>query len=260
MNKITQLLTIALFTSSIWGAISPSSLAQDTLTQDKTPQPSTSTTETKPKTKTTSVLEALLGLLKSSESRLITRGEKVCLISPGTLGESLVYSDRPIFVWARLQPETPESQFKLYSVSANFNYEQDAQLLLNEQLPANSHKIAYQEQPLQPEYSYDWEIIFPDKTYTKNFAVMDREARVAISSDLASLEAQLSAKNSNSEAIAIAKADYFAQKQLWSDVFQQLYSVSDPSRDLLAKRQEAEDYLCGSFQSNTKIRRVSVLV
>ncbi len=37
--------------------------------------------------KSTSILEAIVRLFKSSENRLITRGIEVCPISPGNLGE-----------------------------------------------------------------------------------------------------------------------------------------------------------------------------
>ena len=247
MNKIVKLLTIGLIASNTWCAISISSrsMAQDTKPPKTTP--TQTTTETKPKK--ASILDALLSVFKSSENRLITRGDKVCLISPSNIGDSAVYSDRPIFIWARLLPETPESQLSLYSVSFNFNFEQGDQLLWRENLAANAKRSSYQEGSLQPGFTYDWKIVFPDKTHASTFRVMDEASREVIAADLTNIEARLTTSNSDSEDIAIAKADYFANQQLWSDVFQQLYSVTNPSEVLLEKRQEIEQYLCSSSKS-----------
>lgn len=242
MNKITKLLTISFIASNLLGTM-PMSLAQDdNSTRDTTEE----------NQKSTSILDALLSVLKSPENRLITRGDRVCLISPGQLGENIVYSDRPILVWSLLQSETPESTLNVYSDMANFNYEQDSQLIWSETIAANVAQIPYQQDALEPGFLYKWQLVFPEKTYTSNFEVVEGSERELITQELSILERELQATNSSAEDIAIAKADYFAEKQLWSDVVQELYIVENPSSSLLEKRREMELYLCGISKAKMK--------
>ena len=65
----------------------------------------------------------------------------------------------------------------------------------------------------------------PDNNYRATFIVMKDVKRNAIAQEIAVIEDRLKAN----EETAIAVADYLAQKQLWSDVLQQLYTVENPS-------------------------------
>ena len=199
--------------------------------------------------KSISILEALLSLLKSPENRLITRGDEVCPISPGNVGEQVIWSDRPLFIW---QGKIPQSTINLYSSSANFNYEQDEQLFWSWSgtVPPDSQGIVYGGRQLQPEFIYDWEFIAFDKTYRTTFILMEQSQRDAIATELEVIENKLEANGATAEEIAIVKADYFVNKQLWSDALQQLYSVENPSVNLSDKKQEIETYLCESNNSN----------
>ena len=197
--------------------------------------------------KSISILEAILSLLKSPENRLITRGDEVCPISPGNVGEQVIWSERPLFVW---QGKILESTINLYSPSTNFNYEQDDRLLWSQTVAANSRYISYQGEPLQPGFVYDWELISSGKTYKPTFILMEQSEREAIAAELEVIENKLKATGATAEEIALAKADYFANKQLWSDTLQQLYSVENPSTNLISKKKDIEQYLCESTDSN----------
>ena len=205
--------------------------------QEKTP----TTTETPQQG--ASILKSILSLFKSPENRLITRGDEVCPISPGNLGEQVIWSDRPLFVW---QGKIPQSKITLYSPTTNYNYEQDEQIVWTQTVPPQTTTIAYAGEQLQPGFSYDWEFVSGEKIYRPTFILMEESAREKISAELTTLETRLQSNNAATEEIAIAKADYFIQQQLWSDALQQMYSVENPSADLTNKITEIEQYLCNS--------------
>jgi hypothetical protein len=46
------------------------------------------------------------------------------------------------------------------------------------------------------------------------------------------------------EEIALQRANYFAQRDLWSDALQEIYSVQNPSPTLTRNAQEILSYLC----------------
>jgi hypothetical protein len=230
MNKFKQtLLSILLFM-----AIAVPVIAQ----QPNKPQSSKASPP-----ESASILESILSLFKSPENRLITRGDQVCPISPGNLGEQVIWSDRPLFIW---QGKIPQSKINLYSSSANFNYEQDEQLLWTETVSPNSQTIAYAGKPLQPGFTYDWEFISAGKTYRPTFILMAQSQRDAIAAELKARESKLKANGGTDEEQAIALADFFIARKLWSDALQQLYAVKNPSPNLTGKIQEIENYLCQS--------------
>lgn len=191
--------------------------------------------------KSTSILEAIVRLFKSPENRLITRGDEVCAISPGNLGEQVIWSDRPVFIW---QGKIPQSKINVYSSSTNFNHERDEQLIWSTDIQPNTQTIAYAGEKLKPGFIYDWEIIANDKTYRPTFVLMKEPQRKAIAQDIAKIEGDLKAINATAEEMAIAKADYFADKKLWSDALQQLYIVDNASPKLQQKITDIEQYFC----------------
>ena len=226
MNRTICLLLI-LFSAVI--ARNPALAQRETATARKTAQQSKS------------ILQSLVGLFKSPKNRLITRSGEVCPIAPGQLGEQIIWSDRPLFIW---QGNIPKSQISLYSASVNFDYRQQEQLLWQQTVPANSQIVAYTGQKLTPGLTYDWELTTDDKSYRPGFILMKQSAREAIAADLDALEKQLQANRATPEDIAIAKADYFLKQELWSDAIQQLYTVEKPSAHLLDKIEDIKKYLC----------------
>jgi len=191
--------------------------------------------------KSTSILEAIVRLFKVPENRLITRSGDVCTISPGNLGKKVIWNDRPLFIW---QGKIPQSKINLYISDVNFDYQQDKQLLWSSTIESNTQTIAYAGEKLQPGFTYDWEMISDDKIYRPTFILMEESQRKAIAQDLLKIEQDLQATNTTAEEIAIAKADYFVNRQLWSDALQQLYIVDNSSLELQQKIQDIEQYLC----------------
>ena len=243
MKTITKkILFTSLIALTINSSIIPITAAQQNAESPTTEKP----TETEKK-KSPSMLEALLRLIKTPEKRLITRSSELCLISPGKIEEPgkmiepEIYSEQPIFLW---HGEVPESTIKLYSASVNYNYERDEQLIWSQSLPANTQHISYQGEPLQSGFVYDWELITADKTYRVPFSIMTENDRKAIAKDLARIKNRALVEGKEEEEIAISIADYFAQKKLWSDVLQQLYTLENPSASLVSETENLQQYFC----------------
>ena len=189
--------------------------------------------------RSTSILEAILSLFKSPESRFITRGDEVCLISPGNLGEQLIWSDRPLFIW---QGKIPESEINLTKSAENFG---EGELVWTQTVPETTRSIAYTGEDLQPGSTYDWELISDGTTYRQTITLMGESQQEAIAAELAALENRLD-DGATKEDIAIAKADYFIRQKLGYDALQQLYSVPNPSPRLTAQITEIEQHLCNT--------------
>lgn len=185
----------------------------------------------------TSIMQALMSLFRSSENRFISRGESVCLISPGNSGEQLVWSDRPLFIW-RGEMMTP-TEINLYTAGNDLN----EQPVWTETILPNTNTITYTGQ-LQPGSTYDWELVSDDNTYRKTMQLMEQPQREAIAAELTSITNNLQDSNATAEDIAIAKADYFISQKLGSDALQELYSVENPSADLAEQISNIEQQLC----------------
>ena len=190
-----------------------------------------------------SALERILSLFKSRENSLITRGE-VCLVSPGSVGEQTIWSDRPVFI---LHRTTNQAQIDLYSSTINYNYERDGQLIWSSNISPNTATLAYTGEQLKPGFVYDWSLSNDNKTYAlTTFKLMPQSEREAIATELTAIETELQQQGATAEEIAIAKADYFVNRQLFSDALQQLHSVDNPSPDLTTKIADITQYLCES--------------
>lgn len=200
--------------------------------------PKTSTTTPK---RSMSIFKAILSIFKFPENRLITRGDQVCLISPGKLGKQLIWSDHPLFIW---QGKTPQSKINLYSAASNYNYQKDEQLIWQKTISPNTQTMAYAGEKLQPGFTYDWEIISHQKTDRPSIILMKESQRDMIAAELTAIENQLQAADATTEEIAIAKADYFIRQKLGSDALQQLYTVQNPSSNLTKQIENIEQYLC----------------
>ena len=77
-------------------------------------------------------------------------------------------------------------------------------------------------------------------TIPVEFKVMEFQKRLGITIRLALLEHRLKKQGANAEKIALEKANYFANEELWSDVVNEIYQVKNPSRRLKQKIQQIE--------------------
>lgn len=213
--------------------------------------PSTQIKQTKPQPsqpkKKRSTWEAILTLFKKrKEPNLGSRG--VCPVSPGLLeATNVIWSDRPLFLWLGIDLPL---EIRLYSP---FDPKQEQSILWRQVFTTGSsvatfQGIQYTQQPLESGKIYDWEIFNQsDKSkLRRSFQVMSLKERDRITGELKNLEDQLRAEKATDEEIALERSYYFAQRNLWSDALQEMYSVQTPSPDLTMKVQELLSYLCNT--------------
>ncbi|MBD2741857.1 hypothetical protein [Coleofasciculus sp. FACHB-1120] len=164
------------------------------------------------------------------------RGGAICAIAPGKLvdadslhakpGEILeIWSDRPLFLW-NIQGGT----VKRIDLSRQGN----KGVLWYRPIAPEQTRAVYDEEPLQPGQLYEW-YLYASAPYPIQigfvFQVMESERRDRITAELTALEERF--KGASEETIALEKANYFAERELWSDALQQLYSVPKPSAELV---------------------------
>ena len=173
-----------------------------------------------------------------------SRGNKPCAIAPQPITTStVVWSDRPMFVWrgvtGRIEVRPTGSQKVLWNKTR-----------IEGQSEQGQSSALYAGEALQPGQSYEWLLFDPfalEETppiQVVTFRVMDAKQRDRIKTQLQNLEAELKAKKASAEEIAVHRAQYFAQKNLWLDVLQEAYSVKNPSPALVGIIQDLPTKLC----------------
>jgi len=125
----------------------------------------------------------------------------------------------------------------------------DQRLVWSQALTPTSQSALYQGEPLQPGqykvilYSLGGSII-TDQQLPPRFTLIEEAKRQQIQAGLTQIEKQLRIKKASVEAIALEKAIYFSEEELWSDALQTIYSVPNPSAELHQFVQEATQKMC----------------
>ncbi len=184
---------------------------------------------------------------KGGSRPLIGRGnssnsEMLCMVSPDAPEKiRIVWSDRPLFIW--------QGNVKEIGIRQQGNTEKEWK-----QNVLNTKHISYTGAPLQPGQTYEWRVYqntsLPTSPTFVLFQVMEAPQRNQITNELNKLEAQLKAKGAAEETIAQKKAEFFAGKELWSDVMQQAYSVKNPSPELMKLTKDIPKQLCSDTSSS----------
>ena len=192
-----------------------------------------------------SILLAIWKLLRAKRERepaLSSRGY-ICEIAPGLLGKiNVIYSDRPLFLW---QGKLPSLEIYLYTP---FSLEKEQEILWTQSVGREYQKVLYTGESLQPSQIYDWEIVVAPYSHRRriSFQVMSAQKREGISRELEQLETELTSSGATAEEIALERANYFAQRDLWSDALQELFSVENSSTAWSRDAQEIVKYICES--------------
>lgn len=160
--------------------------------------------------------------------------EKICAIALGLIKTRVVWNDRPLFLWQgiaqKIEVRLPSSKDAFWEQSVS-EADRDA---------------TYNGPALQQGHTYQWVLTDRYSQPTSfNFQIMAAERRNVIAAELMALEAQLETKKATPEAIALQRANYFAQRELWSDVLQEVFSVQNPSAALTRIKQELPAELLG---------------
>ena len=192
-----------------------------------------------------SILETIWKLLRAKREQepALSSRSNICEITPGLLGETnTIYSDRPLFLW---QGMASNLEINLYSP---FSVDADQELLWTQTVNEESQNVLYTAEALQPGKIYDWEIIVNSQANRRriSFRVMDQGERDRISGELEQLETDLTISGATKEEIILAKANYFAERDLWSDSLQQLYFLETSSDNDISSSQEMISYICQS--------------
>lgn len=149
-----------------------------------------------------------------------SRPVNICPIAPQSKETTPeVWSDRPLFVWLHTAGK----------IEVRKSGSKDA--LWSKTFTGQERYVMYGGDALQPGKTYSW-VIFDLKNNLiaeVPFQVMETEKRAEIEKQLQVLERELKAKKASAEDIALSRADYFAQRKLWSDVWREISLVQNPS-------------------------------
>jgi len=215
--------------------------------QNRSPSPQISPQKSAWKT----LWEMVESRLNPQQLNTISRGPNWCLIAPGQLGKkSLIWNKRPMFFW-RNSTNLSEPEFRIYSP---LNSEPEQKVLWRKTITQESSSsefqaVQYQGETLKNNQNYKWQYFAPNENTKKEegtFKLLSVEAEQSIAQDLKVLEIQLHGKTA--EEIILKRFQYFADKELWSDALQELFSVNKPSADFVSQRQHLLEIICSQHQ------------
>ena len=196
--------------------------------------------------------------LRRKKGKRGSRGDEdikqYCMIAPGPLKDpnsikaSLkVWGTQPVFLW--------KGEIKGIEVL----HTHSKKLMWSQQVEPTTRSIVYQGEDLEPGKDYIWRETLADEEIPsrKSFRIMKAEERDSISTDLKQLESNLKAKGKKPEEIVLGRIDYFVEKQLWSDVLREIYSVENPSPELkeLITQIQSNDF-CSEDKDKQKLSLV----
>lgn len=143
-----------------------------------------------------------------------------CAASPGQLesndnpesADYIVWSDRPVFVWDRI-------------ASRIIVRDDQGEEIWNQSVSPDDRAAIYNSSvQLQPDRVYEWTTLTALQTEPTSdqqffgFQIMSGEQRDQIANDLR----RLSESGGSPEAIALEQANYFIDREMWSDALQSL--------------------------------------
>lgn len=150
---------------------------------------------------------------------------QICLISPDAPSQPrIIWNTKPFFLWkgniSKIAVGIPNS--KEY---------------LKTQIVTGNQNVNYTGQTLEPGKTYRLLIFLSEldnasPTMFIPFKIMEAPKRNRIGAELKLLEILQQNQGADAEKIAQRKAEYFAEKGLWSDALQQAFSIPNPSPEL----------------------------
>lgn len=140
---------------------------------------------------------------------------------------SEIWNNRPIFVWNGIV-----DRVEVYS-------KPERDLLWKQIVKSGKNYISYTGEPLKSGETYklslyaipESEGVFPPEV-DLYFQVVDTEKSEQITQELNQLQTEHQQKQSTPEEIALARVQYFADRQLWSDAIMESVLVENPSSSL----------------------------
>ena len=154
-----------------------------------------------------------------------SRGGEVYAIAPSEIeGLNVIWRDRPLLIW-----EGAIAKVKISDAETD-------DLLWSQEVSPENRWVAFAGEPLQPGRRYEWGLCDRHGNLLTNpvtFHVLASEQWEGVAVALAKKEAALQAEDARSEAIALERASYFADQQLWADVLMVAFSTANPSTGLI---------------------------
>ena len=194
-----------------------------------------------PSLETTSSFRNLLRRIFPDDERddptTISRGD-FCLLAPARPGEeTTVWHQRPIFIWQG-------TLGKLEVVD-----ETTGDVLWQYEPAPEETFISYGGERLKPGRTYIWKVY--DSAASENpvafppFTILPAINRLLIANGLSVAQARaIAAENERTDPSELARANYFAFREFPVDALQALFSVENPSLDLVEGRAEIVDSMC----------------
>lgn len=189
-------------------------------------------------------LKSQLTFWQRRPKRPLTIRGVICVISPGLIETLMVWHTRPVFIW-----QGKGNQIRVR------DYNQRDRVLWETSVMGESI-IAYGgSEALQSGQLYQWQVIATDATPShrpsedKNwttFRLMSAKQHQEISTPLQVLEQRLQQQNASMEDIALSKANFFADRGLWSDALQVIAEVNNPSPQFAQQRSTYLQSLCAA--------------
>lgn len=180
--------------------------------------------------------------------RGVGRGD-FCLIAPSSNQTISVWRGYPTLVW--------HGSVERIELRSSDNRQVLAQLHNLNLADANEpiHQLTYAGKALQPGETYTW-VITPrnlEALEPLKLQVMAIPARDQVAKDLKTLERSQKLAGATPETIAIRRADYFADRQLWSDFWQTILAVKKPSAALKTTLESTVAAMCKPTAANPKV-------
>ncbi|MCP2731021.1 hypothetical protein [Limnofasciculus baicalensis] len=165
----------------------------------------------------------------------IARGD-ICPITPRINSANReIWSNRPLFVW---RGNLGRIEVRHYG---------SEEVLWSQTVSERDNRVSYTGEPLKAGETYQW-VIFGERAenpmLSVPFKVMNHQDRDRIRVRLIILGVELKEKGLTPEEITWARANYFAEKELWYDFLQEVYSMENPSEELQEIIQQIPAKVC----------------
>ena len=162
----------------------------------------------------------------------------LCLISPNTLVNT-ESSENSYGKYVTIWHQNPLFMWQSGSIS-KIILKNDAGVQWEKTLEPSSRYIFYDGKPLELGKTYKLIVFAPHETELYQIKVVNSEQHQQITADL--LTKPLEAKGVNPEEIALVKANYFLERQMWSDVLWELYSIPNPTDKLKTTLEQVNNH------------------
>ena len=177
------------------------------------------------------ILNGLRARFERQEQRLGSRAG-LCPYTPGLLGDTdSIYSDIPVFLWQGSATHI-----------AVFNYD-SFELVWEASLDDEQSSVVYGgSTPLEHGQKYYWQLTHPELSlFPKTFAILPAEERAEIDLELEQQESALATASTSER--AVIRAEVFGDRNLWSDVLQELHSLRADNREIATFAAELEAHI-----------------